>query len=207
MKKLLFLLLTLPLMATAATEDSKYLKGAVPEENGIVTFRQTFSVPGKQQSDIYPVMLAYAKSLVQGSIPGSLRARVVNEDPSTGEVDVRVEEYMVFKKVPLYLDRAYFRYMLNINCSSDGKVSMTISQITYGYDEDSEGNTRTTLKAEEWITDSEAINKSGEKLYPRSGKFRRKTVDRVADIFAKARASFEPAQEPFAPKPSATVIE
>ena len=207
MKKLLILLLMLPLMASAATDDSKYLKGAVPEENGIVTFRQTFSVPGKQQSDIYPAMLAYAKSLVEGSIPGSLRARVVNEDPATGEIDVRVEEYMVFKKKPLYLDRAYFRFMLNINCNPEGKVSMTLSQITYGYDEDGEGNTRTTLKAEEWITDSEAINKAGDKLYPRSGKFRRKTVDRVEEIFAKAREVFEEPEQPVAKKPSATVIE
>lgn len=207
MKKLLTLLLMLPLMAQAATDDSKYLKGAVPEENGIVTFRQTFSVPGKQQSDIYPVMLAYAKKLVEGSIPNSLRARVVEDNAATGEIVIRVEEYMVFKKKPLYLDRAQFRFMLDIKCTPEGKVAMTLTQISYGYDEDSDGKTRTTIKAEEWITDSEAVNKANTKLYPRSGKFRRKTVDRVEEIFANAREAFEEPQPQVEQKKSATVVE
>ena len=192
MKKLLLtLLLAIPFMAQAATDDSKYLKGAVPEENGIVIFRQTFSVPGKSQADIFPVMATYVKSLVKGSVPNSLRARVVSEDAATGEIVARVEEYMVFKKKPLYLDRAQFRFLLDTKCTPDGKVTMTLTQVTYGYDENSEGVTQTTIKAEEWITDAQAINKSGNKLYPRSGKFRRKTVDRVEEIFAKAREAFE----------------
>lgn len=207
MKKFITLLLMLPIMAHAATDDTKYLqKGAVPEENGIVTFRQTFSVTGKQQTDIFTAMAAYAKQLVKNSIPNSLRARVVNEDAAAGEISVRVEEYMVFKKKPLYLDRAQFRYMLNIKCTPDSKVSLTLTQVTYGYDEDSEGKTQTTFKAEEWITDKEAINKAGTKLLPRSGKFRRKTVDRVEEIFANARQAFETPQQQVA-QPSATVVE
>ena len=208
MKKLLFtLLLCVPFLAQAATDDSKYLKGAVPEENGIVTFRQTFTVPGKQQADIYTTMKAYAKTLVDGSIPNSLRARIVSEDAATGEIVMRAEEYMVFKRKPLYLDRAQFRYTLSITCTPDGKVQLKLSTITYGYEEDSEGNTQTTLKAEEWITDEHAINKAGTKLYPRSGKFRRKTVDRVAEIFLNARQTFEEPEQPVAKKPAATVVE
>lgn len=207
MKKLLLtLLLALPFMAQAASDDSKYLKGAVPEENGIVTFRQTFSVPGKSQADIFPVMAAYVKSLVKGSVPNSLRARVVSEDAATGEIVARVEEYMVFKKKPLYLDRAQFRFMLNTKCTPEGKVIMTLTQIAYGYDENSEGVTQTTIKAEEWITDTQAINKAGNKLYPRSGKFRRKTVDRVEEIFAKAREAFEQPEVQVVKK-SATIVE
>lgn len=208
MKKLLFtLLLCVPFLAQAATDDSKYLKGAVPEENGIVTFRQTFTVPGKQQADIYTTMKAYAKTLVDGSIPNSLRARIVSEDAATGEIVMRAEEYMVFKRKPLYLDRAQFRYTLSITCTPDGKVQLKLNTITYGYEEDSEGNTQTTLKAEEWITDAHAINKAGTKLYPRSGKFRRKTVDRVAEIFLNARQAFEEPEQPVAKKPAATVVE
>lgn len=208
MKKLLFtLLLCVPFLAQAATDDSKYLKGAVPEENGIVTFRQTFAVPGKQQADIYTTMKAYAKTLVDGSIPNSLRARIVSEDAATGEIVMRAEEYMVFKRKPLYLDRAQFRYTLSITCTPDGKVQLKLNTITYGYEEDSEGNTQTTLKAEEWITDEHAINKAGTKLYPRSGKFRRKTVDRVAEIFLNARQAFEEPEQPVAKKPAATVVE
>ena len=175
----------------APTGESKYLAGAVPEENGIVTFRQTFYVLDKNRKDTYPIMLEYAKSLVAGSVPNSLRARVINDDPQAGNVVVKVEEYMTFKKKFLNLDRAQFRFLFSAECSDGGKVTMTLTQISYGYEEDGEGKFHTTYKAEEWITDKEAINKSGKKLYPRSGKFRRFTVDRVEKIFDNARNLFE----------------
>ena len=37
-------------------------------------------------------------------------------------------------------------------------------------------------KAEEWITNKYAVNKKGTKLLPISGKFRRKTVDRMNEL-------------------------
>ena len=46
------------------------------------------------------------------------------------------------------------------------------------------GKNGVNYRAEEWITDKEAVNKKGTKLYPKSGKFRRLTVDRVEAIFA-----------------------
>ena len=49
-------------------------------------------------------------------------------------------------------------------------------------------------KAEEWISDKEAVNKKGTKLYPRSGKFRRKTVDRVEEIFQSFMDTFSTKQ-------------
>jgi colicin import membrane protein len=39
--------------------------------------------------------------------------------------------------------------------------------------------------AEEWISDEYAVNKKRTKLYPISGKFRRKTIDRKDFIFNK----------------------
>ena len=68
---------------------------------------------------------------------------------------------------------------------------MTITKITYYYGFDQEGNNGENYKAEEWISDKEAVNKAGTKLYPRSGKFRRKTVDRAEEIFAGAQALFK----------------
>ena len=41
------------------------------------------------------------------------------------------------------------------------------------------------ISAEEWITDKEAVNKKNTKLYPGSGKFRRKTIDRKDFLFNK----------------------
>ena len=86
------------------------------------------------------------------------------------------------------------------------KVKMTVTKISYYYGFDNEGRNGESYKAEEWISDKEALNKAGTKLYPRSGKFRRKTVDRIDEIFAGARNVFEAPQTEII-KQSATVVE
>lgn len=206
MKKILLaLLFALPLVANAGSkDDSKYLRGAVPEKDGIVTFTQTFSVPGKTQAEIYPVMQAYIHKLVDDARQ-DLRTRIVSEENNT--VAAKVEEIMTFKKKFLSWDHCYFRYFILVECMSEAKVKMTIKQITYQYMFDNEGKGGENFKAEEWISDKAAINKDGTKLYPRSGKFRRKTIDRVDEIFTGAREAFEEPKEPVAPAPKATVIE
>ena len=118
------------------------------------------------------------------------RTRITEEDPANGIIIARCEEWLVFKKKILYLDRTRFNYMLSVTCS-DGKCKMVITQISYYYREDMDGQNGETYKAEEWISDKEAINKAGTKLYPISGKFRRKTIDRVESIFKQAREEFE----------------
>ena len=207
MKKiLLFIMLTLPLVAMAATrDDSKYLRGAVPERNGIVTFTQTFSVPGKTQAQLYAAIQPYVKRLVEAGRQ-DLRTRVVSD--ADNNIVANIEEIMTFKKKFLNWDHTYFRYLISAECTPDAKVKMTITKISYYYGFDQEGNNGEVFKAEEWISDKEAINKAGTKLLPRSAKFRRKTVDRVDEIFAETRALFD---EPVAPQPvqkkSAVIIE
>lgn len=207
MKKILFaILVALTFVANAAArDDSKYLRGAVPEKDGLVTFTQTFSIPGKTQAEIYPVMQAYIHKLVAEGRQ-DLRTRVVAEANDT--IVAKVEEIMTFKKMFLSWDHCHFRYVISVECTADSKVKMTITRITYQYMFDNEGNGGEHYTAEEWISDSAAINKAGTKLYPRSGKFRRKTVDRVEEIFAGAREAFEtPAPAPAAAAPKATVVE
>lgn len=203
----LAILLALPFVAMSAKEkrdDSKYLRGAVPEVNGIITFTKTFSVAGKTQAELYPAMQAYVKSLVAAGRQ-DLRTRVLSDENHI--IVANVEEIMTFKKVFLNWDHCYFRYLINIDCSADNKVKMTITKISYYYEFDQEGNNGVVYKAEEWISDKEAINKSGDKLYPRSGKFRRKTVDRVEEIFKGAIAPFDVPIEPQAVPKSAVSIE
>ena len=81
---------------------------------------------------------------------------------------------------------------------------MVINQISYYYEEDLEGNNGRTYRAEEWINDENALNKAKTKLLWGTGKFRRKTVDRVETIFTGAREAFE-VPEPVV-KPKATKI-
>ena len=184
-----FALLCLPLCLMAGKKDymkdPKYLLGAVPEVEGVVTFQKNFSVTDKSEQQIYDAVRAYINNSLIGnalhdkSLPYT---RIISEEKENGTVVARIEEYMTFSKAFLSLDRTRFRYLLSAKVTGQ-KVNLTIQQISSYYNEDMEGKNGIPYKAEEWIADKVAVNKKGTKLYPRSGKFRRKTIDRVQEIF------------------------
>lgn len=210
MKKIFFFVLLSMCMGLQAADrdDSKYLAGAVPEVNGVVTFVKQFKVPRQTDQQIRSTLMGFVRdSLVNNAIEG-LRTRVISDGSDGGSICARIEEMMVFKSKPLYLDRTRFRYQTTINVTN-GKATVEISQISYCYGEEAEGGKTETYKAEEWISDAAAINKAGTKLYPRSGKFRRKTVDRVQEIFEQAISTFETkAEKPVEkPKKRSIVVE
>ncbi len=186
MKKLLFaLLLVLPMTLMAKDkDDSKYLAGAVPEENGAIIFKKSFRVPGKSTQEISKTLEEWMNTLVDQSIEAPGKYARIMESTDT-QVVARVCEWLVFKKKALYLDRARFRFQLQADVQGD-HVTLSVSQLTYYYDEDMQGENGYIIKAEEWISDAEALNKKGTKLYPKSGKFRRKTVDRMESLFDSA---------------------
>lgn len=170
-------------------DDSKYLAGAVPEVNGQVLFQQTFAVKDKNEQEIYTVMRDFIRQMTKEEIQMQ-GTKMVMEDSVEGTVVGRFEEWMTFKKKPLVWDRTRFRYLLTAECS-DGKCHMTLTQISYYYEEDNDGYNGRTYRAEEWINDANALNKAKTKLLWGSAKFRRKTVDRVEEIFTGARDAFE----------------
>jgi colicin import membrane protein len=192
MKRLLFaLLLMLPILATAkGPVDAKYLKGGVPEENGIIVFRKSFSVPNMPTEKIYSTLYNYVNKAVIEPAIHEQRTRILSDGKEDGLIVAKVEEYMTFTHVFLNLDQTRFIYQLQAQVEGN-KVKLSISQISYYYNEDREGKNGITYRAEEWISDAEAVNKKGTKLYPRSGKFRIKTIDRVNDIFQKCMDAFE----------------
>lgn len=201
MKKIiLILLLLMPVMAMAqkVKEDKnapKYLKGAVPVENGIVTFQKSFRVPGQSDAQLYENMLFYVKdNLVVKGIEDAW-TRMLSEGKEDGVIAARVEEWMVFSKKFLSLDQTRLRYQINVT-TGQGKVNITVTQISYLYGEEWEENKPTgkggeIYRAEEWITDEHALNKKGTKVLSGSGKFRRKTIDRINEIFENAMDLFE----------------
>lgn len=191
MRKILLLLLCVPMLdfAKEKRDDSKYLAGAVPEVNGQVLFQQTFAVKDKNKQEIYAVMKEYIRQMTKEEIQMQ-GTKMVMEDSVEGTVVGRFEEWMTFKKKPLVWDRTRFRYLLTAECS-DGKCHMTLTQISYYYEEDNDGYNGRTYRAEEWINDANALNKAKTKLLWGSAKFRRKTVDRVEEIFTNAREAFE----------------
>jgi colicin import membrane protein len=159
--------------------DQKYLLGAVPVVDGKVVFNKTIEAPGKSAAQIYGILKQYMEKMTKES--NQIHSQILVADDSKHELGGSYEEWLVFKKTLLQLDRTRFLYVLEANCS-DGKADVTLSRIRYLYDENRNPE---HLKAEEWITDKEAVNKKGTKLLPISGKFRRKTIDRKDFLFNK----------------------
>ncbi len=200
MKKFLLLLaLCLPLTTQAKEkrDDSPYMKGAVPEINGIVTFSKAFKVPGKSKQQIYSVLKPWITNLVDSSIeaPGQY-ARTTMDTQDT--IVAKVCEWQIYKQKVLNLDRSRFRYTLAV-IIEDGRVQLKQTNLSYYYGEDMEGNKGQIYRAEEWITDSRSLNKAQTKLLPQSGKFRRKTVDRAKELFEQAMDAFDQKEAPAAP--------
>lgn len=159
--------------------DQKYLLGAVPVVDGKVVFSKTIEAPGKSAAQIYGILKQYMEKMTKES--NQIHSQILVADDSKHELGGSYEEWLVFKKTLLQLDQTRFLYVLEANCS-DGKADVTLSRIRYLYDENRNPE---HLKAEDWITDKEAVNKKGTKLLPISGKFRRKTIDRKDFLFNK----------------------
>lgn len=200
MKRLVSILLTLlPMLAIAQDNtwerinvepeqkenpDAKYLEpNAVPEVDGKVCWTTTINAPGKSAKEIYDILLAQMEKMAQE--PNQLgNSSVAVKDESKYELGAVFHEWLVFKSSTFSLDRTQFNFQILVSCS-DGKADVQLTRIVYLYDVE-----RKPIKylAEEWITDKYAVNKKHTKLYPISGKFRRKTIDRKNFIFNKFEA-------------------
>lgn len=155
----------------------KYLKGAVPEVNGKVTFTKTFDAPGKTAFQIYNILGKYLQGVTRG--PQQINSQLIKADTATYEIDVKLEEWLVFQKTALVLDQTRFFYTIKAQCAN-GKATLTLSNIRYNYDEE---RTPIRISAEDWISDRVAVNKKNTKLYRHSGKFRKCTIDRKDYLF------------------------
>ena len=198
MKKLfIFLMLALPLLTFAqntwempeedevkeqikVNPDAKYLAGAVPVVDGKVVFSTTLEAPGKSADEIYDIILKYMLRMTREKNQFET-SQVAIKDSVKHFIAGSYQEWLVFKNSGLSLDRTRFKYTLMAQCE-DGKAEVTLSRITYLYEEQRNPQHYT---AEEWITDENALRKNKEKLLPISGKFRRKTIDRKDFLFNK----------------------
>ena len=177
MKKLTQLLfvvfcLCLPtLLQAQKQDDSKYLAGAVPEENGKVVFSKDFSIPGMSQDEIYERMKKWMELRLKKN--QNEESRVVYTNQEKGQVIGMGEEWIVFTSTALSLDRTRISYQLSAFCQPE-KCEFRIEKIRYTY---REGRDQEKYTAEEWITDEYALNKKKTKLVMGLAKWRRKTVD------------------------------
>ncbi len=155
----------------------KYAKGAVPEVDGKVEWDTTIIVPGVSSDELYERTLKIMQALTKDSTQ-SADSRIAAVNKREHIIAAKLDEEMVFSSSFISKDFTQFRYTLIANCK-DGAVDFKLCRISYEYRTDK----KEIYTAEEWITDSKAINKKGTRLYPLSGKFRRKTIDRVGEIF------------------------
>lgn len=168
---------------TKVNPDAKYLVGAVSVVDGKVVFSTTLEAPGKSADEIYSIIRRYMLRMTQEKNQFET-SQVAIQDSARHFLAGTYQEWLVFKSSGLSLDRTRFKYTLMAQCE-DGKAQITLSRITYLYEEQRNPQHYT---AEEWITDENALRKSKEKLAPISGKFRRKTVDRKNFLFNKLQS-------------------
>ena len=185
MRKLLFLLsmlLVLPIQAQR-NEDDKYLAGAVPvNEAGYVEFKKTYKVRNKSQAENYHLLKEYTqREIVEGEnhLP---QARITEADSMKGVIAASMEEYLYFKRKAWTMDRVRFYYQLVYEVS-DSTFTVTMRNLHYLYDD---VPSPSDYRAEDWITDAEALNKDQTKLTRVAGKFRKFTIDRKDEIFLGA---------------------
>ena len=162
-------------------KDAKYLvENAVPVVDGKVCWETTIQAPGKSARQIYDILLAQMEKMTKEANQQE-NSVIAIQDPEKLQLGAVFHEWLVFKSVALSLDQTIFNYQLHAECA-DGKANVKMTRITYDYDVERDP---VHYIAEEWITDKYSVNKKHTKLYPNSGKFRRKTIDRKDFIFNK----------------------
>lgn len=195
MKFLLFIVLCIPaLLRAQEQEQEKYLRGAVPEVNGKVTFSRTIEAPMRSREEIFQTAQQWAEQEFTGN--DELKSRILYTNASKGELACLGEEYLVFADKAFSLDRAKITYQMNLGIS-DGKCEAKIISIRYAYEGEN-------LTAENTITDTYALYKNKNKLIRQPGKFRTYTIDLVERLFSGLQAAVNPSAKTPAPMPAAS---
>ncbi len=165
--------------AEELNKDAKYLsEDAVTMIDDHVGWEYNLNLPGKSAKEIYDAMLEFLTAMTKESNQLE-RSRVALINEQQHDIVATMQEWLVFSSSFLSLDRAKLNYALHVTCA-DENLHVTISHISYNYEDQRETH---VYKAEEWITDKYTVNKKRTRLYPITGKFRRKTIDRKDEIF------------------------
>lgn len=167
-------------------DNSYYLAGAVPIEDGKVVFNKEFSIPGMNQQEIYNRIQDWMNQHFKNNQNNS---RVVFTNPEKGQIVGIGEEWIVFQSSALSLDRTLIKYQLTATCQPE-KCVLDIEKIRFEYREGEEKYT-----AEEWIADKYALNKAKTKLVRGLAKWRKKTVDFADELGEEAAAALSTSQE------------
>lgn len=186
-QNLILAMVLCPMLAVAQKiDESKYLAGAVPQnELGVVVFQNSYEVPGKSKLEIYQALKEYTQNEILKGPNALTQCRFVEQDEDGGLLAARVDENLYFtrKAWVSHKTRIFYELIYNIG---DGKFNVEMRRIHYLYDEQETPNSKPlSFTAEEWITDKEAITKKG-KLLKRAKNFRIYTIERKNEVFREA---------------------
>lgn len=176
MKRILLFLLLVPFVV-CAQDNSIYLAGAVPVEEGRVVFSKQIDLPMLSKSEVYDALLSWANSQFSDE-----NNKVVYSDREKGQIAIAGKRYLVFSSSALSLDRSLMSYQVIIQCKDNACV-IKISSLRYEYIVQNKRDPERYV-AEELITDEHALHK--DKLTRNTGKFRKGTIDFVEEIYQSA---------------------
>ena len=181
MKKLLFIFfMALSVGAFAQLNDgdmSRYLaKDAVVVEDGYVVFTNRIQLADNcNKETIGKLALSWMEEFLSKYDPS--RNRVISNEP--GKIVGMGDMEIVFTNNALAYDRAQMSYAMTLEYT-EKECILSVERIRYVYDD---GTQVSRITAEEYIVDHMAVNRKGTKLTPVTGKFRKKTIDAVDEIF------------------------
>ncbi|MBO5406884.1 MAG: DUF4468 domain-containing protein [Bacteroidales bacterium] len=186
----LFLLLFMAVSGVAyaqlnSGDMGRYLaKDAVPVIDGHVVFTNNVAIlDGNTQEKIGEMARKWLDTYLAGF--DVAKNRVISSAP--GEIVAMGDRELVFTDNAIAYDAAQMSYVLTIRYTVS-ESSVEISRVKYVYN-DGTGTRRIT--AEEYIVDEFAVNKKGTKLTPITGKFRKKTLDFVDEVFGSFNETFK----------------
>lgn len=180
MKRLFFILLSIPLILQAQHE-SKYMSGAVPVVDGKVVFTRYLNVADFNQEQIYNAMFDWSARTFTGASD-----RVLLADPKAGTIVAQTQNEIVVK-IGLFPGKVKMSSLIKIICS-DGNCTMETSRIRYT-ENPASGKPTDVITAEEYITDQYAMNKTRTKIHKGIGDYRIATIDIVDKNAAQAQTA------------------
>lgn len=167
-----------PEMTKEQIQNIYLAPNAVPEVNGEIQWTCDIDVAGKTAQQIYERTLAILDNIIKEPIQLE-RSKIAITNEKEHCIVATMQEWLTFTSNALVLDRTKMNYVLQALCS-DGHLKLILDRITYNYEVQGK---KEFYKAEEWINDKNTVNKKRTRLYPSSGKFRRKTIDRKNELF------------------------
>ena len=157
--------------------DSKYLEGAVPEEDGKVVFSQEIDIPKEVNIDSLNSKLnRWAGHFFNAN--GAMKRTRLSDGSDPRYLEIGVVQYMVFRQTNWVLDRTQIIYRVSLR-QHDDKLQVRMSNIEYYYDEE---RSPEKFDAESSITDRYCLTRDKSDLVKKNGKFRIKTIDLFDDI-------------------------